>query len=327
MRRAALVSMAVVAAVDAACTWPIPSCEEKSGPQEYRHSDIELTVEETGFRLGGKLYASCMELCAAEPGVIEVHGCKPPERVAPGEAKAWRLTCDVDSEVCHLPELLEKPDFGHGRRPEGLAHRRHATTAGAWLAEVARLEAASVPAFERLARELAAHGAPRRLVQAANRSMRDEVVHARMAAGLARRLGTNARWPQIGPLPVRSLEAVAIENAVEGCVSETIGAVLATYQARAARDRGIRRAFGRIARDEIVHAELAFDVFAWADARLGPRQRRRVRAAIGEAIAELGPTAIAAPTPELHELGLPNVRAAERMIAKTHALLWSNIER
>ena len=62
-----------------------------------------------------------------------------------------------------------------GRRPAGLRPWRVPTrgsSAGRWLAEAAALEAASVPAFRRLARELAAHGAPARLVERARRRCR-----------------------------------------------------------------------------------------------------------------------------------------------------------
>jgi hypothetical protein len=44
---------------------------------------------------------------------------------------------------------------------------------------MAQLEAASIVAFDRLARELDAHGAPAELVAEARRAKTDEVRHAR----------------------------------------------------------------------------------------------------------------------------------------------------
>src|SRR5262249_47371854 len=66
--------------------------------------------------------------------------------------------------------LLDPPtSFGctEGRRPPGLvaARRRGRSTIGEYFAEAARLEAASVIAFRGLAKELAAHGAPRGIVR------------------------------------------------------------------------------------------------------------------------------------------------------------------
>ncbi|MEJ7602112.1 MAG: hypothetical protein WKG01_29720, partial [Kofleriaceae bacterium] len=57
-----------------------------------------------------------------------------------------------------------------GRRPAGLALPQRGaarSVAGAWLAEAAWLEAASIHAFLHLARELTAHGAPAWLVKCA----------------------------------------------------------------------------------------------------------------------------------------------------------------
>ena len=68
--------------------------------------------------------------------------------------------------------------FPAGLRPLGSPGGRDAL--GAFLAQSAALEAASVRAFEQLARELAANGAPASLVARARRSARQEVEHARL---------------------------------------------------------------------------------------------------------------------------------------------------
>ncbi|MFY0541135.1 hypothetical protein [Nannocystis pusilla] len=84
---------------------------------------------------------------------------------------------------------LTKPDEGcavAGRRPEGFrpAPRTGGSALVAYLDEMHHLEAASVPAFERLARELAHHGASAALVERAEAAARDEVRHAAGFAGL-----------------------------------------------------------------------------------------------------------------------------------------------
>jgi hypothetical protein len=187
---------------------------------------------------------------------------------------------------------------------------------------MARLEAASVDAFRHLRRELVAHGAPRRLVRAAERAARDEVRHARLASALARRYGGSPIPAHVAPGPVRSLEAMAAENAVEGCVREAFGALLAHWQAVCAGDPVIRAAMKRIARDETRHAALALQVDAWAHGRLDARARNRVaearegarRELLAEADATYAPPALRGP------LGLPTGKEA-RALAEQMALL------
>jgi len=194
-----------------------------------------------------------------------------------------------------------------GRRPSGLlaSGREHDTGLGAHFAEMTRLEAASVDAFRHLRRELIAHGAPRRLVRAAERAARDEVRHARMTRALATRYGGEVIAPRVEPRPVRNLEAVAIENAVEGCVREAFGALIACFQAAAARDPVIRAAMARIARDETRHAALAFEVDAWLRGKLGGSARARVEAARDRALGELASNAVEAPAALRSTIGLP----------------------
>jgi rubrerythrin len=170
-----------------------------------------------------------------------------------------------------------------GRRPAGLDPAR---SSGLFV-EMARLEAASVVAFRRLRKELAQHGAPRRLLRACSRAARDEIRHARMAGALARRRGGQLEAPRIGAASPRSIEAMAIENAVEGCVRETYGALIARRAAHAHPDAEVRAAMKRIARDEARHATLAWTIAAWLEPRLDGAARHRVRSARDEAVREL----------------------------------------
>ena len=128
---------------------------------------------------------------------------------------------------------------GTGRRPAGLAETpveaRNGGEVARFLGEVAHLEAVSVVAFEQLAMELSAHGAPRRLVRGARRAAREEVRHARVMGRFAARAGARLSPLDVATAPPRPIEAIAVENAVEGCVRETFGAVLAMRQAERAR--------------------------------------------------------------------------------------------
>jgi hypothetical protein len=170
---------------------------------------------------------------------------------------------------------------GVGRRPEGLIEppASRGGGLGAWLAEAAHLEAASVPAFARLERELAAHGAPERLLAGARRARLDEVRHALQMTDFARASGARVARVEVPALQVRSLEEMALENAVEGCVRETLGAHAAWRRSQVVRDPQLAAALVAIARDERRHGNLAWAVDAWSRPRLDPAARRRVEAA------------------------------------------------
>jgi hypothetical protein len=203
-----------------------------------------------------------------------------------------------------------------GRRPEGLVvASAGAAGAGELFARVAQLEAASVPAFDLLARELRAHGAPDGLASEAARARADERRHARVVAALARRFGAHPPRPVIPDAEVRTLEAVAADNAAEGCVREAYGALVATHQAARAADPIVRRAMAAIAADETRHAALSFAVDAWARRRLGAAARRRVEDARRAAHAALARD-VAAPVPAATAAlaGLPDAATAVGLV-------------
>ena len=177
-----------------------------------------------------------------------------------------------------------------GRRTEGVAglDACAGATTGSVLAERAYLEAVSVHAFATLERELAAHGAPASLLRDVRRARRDEVRHTVMMSRLARRFGGTPRAFEAPPASAtRSLFAIAVENAVEGCVRETYGAVVGLVEARVSRDPDVRRSMRSIAADECRHAELAWAVAAWVLPRLTAAERDAVERATQDAVAGL----------------------------------------
>lgn len=208
-------------------------------------------------------------------------------------------------------DVEKHPEVHHncGRRPEALelVGAAPGSGVGGELATMAELEAASVPAFDRLARELAAHGGPAELVRRAGMAMRDEGRHARAIGALAAQHGATPRSISVAELPLRPLEAIAIENAVEGCVREAYGALVATYQAEAA-EPALRATFRAIARDERRHAALAEDVHAWIVGALAPASRAAVELARAAARAEL--RASLGTSPACEPLGVPGGAAA-----------------
>jgi hypothetical protein len=193
---------------------------------------------------------------------------------------------------------------------------------GAHFAELARLEDASVHAFERLGRELSEAGAPARLVARARAAAQDEVRHHRVMTELARKFGAVPRRARVTSVGPRKLEAIARENAVEGCVREAFGAVVAAFQARHAADGAVRRSMRAVARDEARHAALAFAVDRWIHGRLSNAARGRVGRARLRALASLRRELRGESSSEIGDtLGWPTgVRARTLLDALTSAL-------
>jgi hypothetical protein len=81
---------------------------------------------------------------------------------------------------------------------------------------------------------------------------------------------------------------VALDNAVEGCVSETYSAYLATLQARLSRHSDLGAPLAEIARDETNHAAFSWQLAGWLEARLEPGAARSIAARRSAALAQLG---------------------------------------
>jgi hypothetical protein len=235
------------------------------------------------------------------------------------------VLCNVTDEIGGGYVQCYYGPCGTGRRPEGLAgaHLRGPDAAARFLAETAYLEAASVEAFERMTRELEAHRAPRRLLDASRRAARDEVRHTRVTTRLAKRAGATVPRCRLGLARERSLEEMAIENAVEGCVRETFGAAVAILQCRQAGDAAIRRAMKPIARDEMRHAQLSWAVAEWLGTKLDPGARDRVRRARSAAVEALMQDVAREPDAlVVARLGIPSATQASSVLRDLRTSLW-----
>ena len=198
-----------------------------------------------------------------------------------------------------------------GRRTDGQRDLDPGHGVAAYLVRAAFLEAQSVGAFERMAIELRAHGAPTGLVRGAERSAREERAHARAMAALCESRGAAVTELEEAPTSVRDLRALAMENAIAGCARETWGALLALHQATRADDADVRAAMGDIARDEVRHAALSWALHRWAMARLDPTDRGEVEAALEGAWDDLESTlSFAPPAALVGPLGLPDAATA-----------------
>jgi hypothetical protein len=180
---------------------------------------------------------------------------------------------------------------GIGRLTNGVTPRGCANSAlGSELANMAAHEAGAALAFAQLTRELERHGVHRSLTRGARRAAREEVRHAQLVGGLARAHGgrfsvTPARDTQ------RSLEDIALENAAEGCVRETLGALIGLHQSRHASDPAVRSVMVQVSADELGHSVWSHALAKHLDSQLSLPARRRVRearaAALENAMTEL----------------------------------------
>ncbi len=173
-----------------------------------------------------------------------------------------------------------------GDRPDlrELTAAERSALAEAWTAD-ALLEHASVASFARFSLELLAAGAPADLVELAHHAALDEIRHAQLCFALASAYAGEEVAP--GPFPLgdsvtvgASLAAIAASAVREGCVGETMAAVVASEQLARATDPAVRAALARIAADEARHAELAWRTVAWA-VKVGGSE---VRAAVEDAL-------------------------------------------
>ena len=233
--------------------------------------------------------------------------------------------CNVGTDPSGEPAVECYAQCGLGRRPAGMARprRRRGSVPGRYFAAAARLEAASVDAFIGARSRLAALGAPRRLLRAVDRAARDEVRHARAQSELARRYGVEPHMPRSRSVVRGSLSAFAFENAVEGCVRETYGALVALRQAERASDPVVRGAMRSIAADETRHAALSWRIARWLEHRLDAKTRARIHRAQRRAVLELRRAATSEPPRALSSIvGLPGAAEAVRLVEALDRALW-----
>lgn len=272
-------------------------------------------LEKDATPAGCDLYlVDCAKICTQVPGTPPCHVT---EQCQDGAVVPDRTGVTIECATCGPA----------GRRPAGLLAARFECTksvVGDYFARAAHLEAASVGAFRALREELVAHGAPRSLVKMAERSAADEVRHARVTRRIARRFGATAARARVVRRPVRRLEDVALENAIEGCVRETFGAMVATWQARNAGDSEIRREMASIATDETRHAALAWAVARWTEARLDADGLARIAEAKRASVAALRREQSERPARELIDsAGLPTAAQARAMVDALERAVWT----
>ena len=259
------------------------------------------------------------------------------------EVYATRMTSDCDPVIVMRYLLHVSPDgtitelsseeISHevgvcvGRRPDGLRSDGAApieSPTAHFFAHVARLEAAAVSAFQILACELSTHGAPSQMVDDCREAADDEVRHALQMDALAARFGVEPIAAEVEDRPLRALYDIAFENAVEGCVRETFGALVGTHQSLSATDPTVADTMRRIADDEIRHAALSWRIAEWIEPQLSPEEQRSIARARAQAITDLR-AEMQVPVADAlrREAGLPAPEHAVALVDQLTATIWA----
>ena len=179
-----------------------------------------------------------------------------------------RYTVQAEQQLDPDAALRQSNDWASGALPIcDLDKTTRDALHAAWIAD-ARMEHASVAAFNRFSLELLSFGAPPDLVSASNQAALEEVAHAQACFAQAARFSDEP----LGPAELElsrawtpgDLQEAVREAFREGCVGETLAALTAKKQAEQATDLATRQLLDRIANDETRHAELAWRFVAWA---------------------------------------------------------------
>ncbi len=215
---------------------------------------------------------------------------------------------------------------GDPPRLDGLTAEDRAALAEAWTT-AALFEHASVASFSRFSLELLAAGAPGELLELAHRAALDEIRHARPCFALAAAYAGEELAP--GPFPLgrevrigASLLEIAVSTVEEGCIGETVAAVLAAEQLSRATDPAVRAALAQIAEDEARHAELAWRTAAWAVRAGGSEVRAAVERGLLSALARRRSAEAVTTTRSLEAHGLLDAATEAEAMAGAMAVWW-----
>jgi hypothetical protein len=249
------------------------------------------------------------------------------------------VTIDAAGEVKEVVINTTNAGGCAGRRPEGLVtlDAGRAASEGACVedqdqdevgllfGQLAQLERVAVNAFEVIAAELEALGAPADLIARAQEAARDEEEHTLLMRALALKYGVTPGEPVVEDRPLRGLWAFALDNATEGCVRETFGVAFARYQEATAQDPEVAAVAAQVAEDEGRHAQLSWDIGAWCEGQLDATQRAMLKQAQREAVESLrADAANGRYSARLGSVaGVPTPQAALRLVEALDQALWS----
>jgi rubrerythrin len=328
-------SLTVAVVTQPAISQKVPSHLSQAGcyPIGYRCGTIKDW--EVDYVLGNSVkpitYEDCVKLCDRQarntypPGTDQKQSSTGIVYVENSVSNCNVVKNDKAQEVVRCEFAVNKRCDPAGRRPDGLEQQAstEVTHVGEYFAQMAYLEEAAVTAFEHLVRELKTWGAPAELVTVAEEAVQEEIEHAEMVKALARRYGAAPLPVEVAPFRLRPLFEIAVDNATEGCVRETFGALSATWQALHAEDEAVRAVTERIVYEESRHSALSWDIHEWMKTQLSSEEWEQCVKAQQQAVDELEEMLQEDVPPVLVKIaGIPPKEQALEMFGRLKQELW-----
>lgn len=247
-----------------------PSCPDATAPETYEAMSAELNWEYCDLGCCDGSYVTSVP-CGPDPNTSACCYYAVVTSYSVCEGRPF-IVDDVarTAPTCHRSDWLGARGDGPAVSPhvEGLDADTRRALSEAWTGD-ALFEHASIASFARFSLELLSLGAPPDLVRASQEALGDEIRHAELCFGLASAYAGEAVGP--GPLAVDGTplarsdrREILLSTLREGCVGETIAALIAAGARDAATDPAVKAALDEIADDESKHAELAWRTLAWA---------------------------------------------------------------
>jgi hypothetical protein len=141
--------------------------------------------------------------------------------------------------------------------------------------------------------------------------------------GLAAARGARRRPVRTVRGHVPTVFELALENAVEGCVHETIGVAYLEHQRTHATTPELRAMAAELHDDELAHAALSWELRSFFDAHLDDAQRAELGRARDAALAAL-PEEMARLHPTVRTtLGLPDAACVTRLVERLKGTLYA----
>ena len=142
---------------------------------------------------------------------------------------------------------------------------------GGYFARFAQEEVTAVFAFQEMLQNLKSFGAPQKLLDDCERAICDEKRHTIMMSNMAKHHGCESVTVDIPAQKLVSLFEFAKHNAIAGCIGETWSALAIEYRSK--HTKQYAKLFRAIAKDEIFHAQLSWDIHQWLRTKLSEKEQ------------------------------------------------------
>ncbi len=146
---------------------------------------------------------------------------------------------------------------------------------GGYFARAAQEEMTAVFAFQEMLENLKSFDAPQQLLDDCERAICDERRHMIMMSNMAKRHGCSSAIITLPKQKSVSLFELTKHNAIAGCIEETWAALIAAYRSK--HSKHYSKLFNIIAKDEIFHAQLSWDIHKWLMTQLSEEEQREIQ--------------------------------------------------